>query len=704
MIASRTAGPQYWRGRHLPILPCQGVHGSGLDNGEICLRRPLVIAARQTPDHPSTDGIRTRFLMVASQTQTPRDLLYRGLFEHALVEVHMWQVVRDASGNIVTWKLVDANPNALQSWGKTLHEVVGLTTDEIFPGVGASDTFMPIVKQIMATGTPREWEIEFPVTNQILHMVSFPVGEFFVSTGFDVTAQRKQEQTLRHTLDSLTQATSAAGVGLWDWDLHTNHVMYSDEWKRQLGHEPHEIADNFDEWKRRVHPDDLEPTLKVIQELLQSPRPQYTTTFRMRHKDGSYRWILAQSTVFVRADGQAVRMLGSHIDVTERRRVEEQLLKSQKLESVGTLAAGIAHDFNNLLTAISGNVSLLKNAAPHAAPSAAERETLLTEVEEAARRAKSLTSQLLTFAKGGAPVPQVASIRDVIVDSASFVSRGSRSRCEFAVDADLKNVHADIDQISQVIENLVINASQAMPDGGTITVSASNIVMHRRNEWDLAPGDFVKVSVSDQGYGIDEQHLPRIFDPFYTTKSTGSGLGLSTAYSIIGRHGGQLTVESQLGCGSTFTFYLPASNAQASQREQGDVVSGSGRLLVMDDDPQLRRLMKRLLERLGYECDTTEDGNEAVAHYVQADRDGRPYAAVILDLTIPGKEGGRETLARLRDLNPDVIAVVASGYADDDLLSASDKYGFNGRLKKPMDLATLSSEVARVLQETVRTT
>ncbi len=636
--------------------------------------------------------------MIDQLIQTPRDLLYRGLFEHSLVEVHMWRVVRDASGEIVTWKLVDANPNALKVWGKTLDEVVGLTTDEIFPGVGASRTFMPIVRDIMTTGAPHEWEIDFPVTNQILRMVSFPVGEYFVSTGFDVTDQRRQEQALREALDSLEQASRAGGVGLWDWDLRTNQVHYSDEWKRQLGHEPHEIADNYDEWQSRVHADDLVDALKNTQEQIQSPGSQQSMSFRMRHKDGSYRWILAHSTVFTNAEGEPVRMLGSHIDVTERRRLEEQLLKSQKLESVGTLAAGIAHDFNNLLTAIMGNLSLLKFGAP----STAEGRSLLTEVEEAAGRARSLTSQLLTFAKGGAPVPQVASIQNVIVDSASFVSRGSRSRCEFVIDAQLKNVNADVDQISQVVENLVINAAQAMPHGGIITIRASNVVVHRQNEWDLAPGEYVKVSVTDCGSGIPQTQLARIFDPFFTTKATGSGLGLSTSYSIVARHGGRLTVESHVGTGSTFTFFLPASNADAPQREERAVVRGAGRLLVMDDDAQLRRLMKRLLEGLGYECDVAEDGDETLAHFRKAVSDRRPYAAVILDLTIPGKDGGRETLARLRNLDPTVVAVVASGYDDDNLLSGYNNQGFNGRLRKPMDIATLSAEIARVIRQSGR--
>jgi PAS domain S-box-containing protein len=627
-------------------------------------------------------------------TQVARDVLYRSLFEHALVEVHIWEVVRDAAGAIVTWRLVEANAAALRSWGQDLASIVGRTADEVFPGAEASRTFLPIVEAIMSSGEPKEWESEFAGTGQILHMVSIPVGEYFVSTGFDVTADRRRERELQHTLLSLTQATRAGGVGLWDWDLVRNEVNFTDEWKRQLGHEPDEISNAFDEWKSRVHPEDLASTLERVRANIDNPGRSHDVVFRMRHKDGSYRWILAQSSTILDDDGRPVRMLGSHIDITERRRLEERVGESQKLEAIGTLAAGIAHDFNNLLGAITGNLSLLRDASP----TDPDTPSLLNELDEATHRAQALTYQLLTFAKGGAPIREVTSIRELLMDSARFVTRGSRSRCEFSLPDDLPAVEVDVGQLSQVINNLTINAMQAMPDGGTIHIGASPVTLDVRNDWGLAAGPHVRISVRDEGMGIPPEHLPRIFDPFFTTKTAGSGLGLSSSYAIIARHGGRITVDTRLGQGTTFHVFLPASGATPRARAATPVVTGSGRVLVMDDDPSLRTLLRRVLERLGYACEVTADGDEATSRYTEALRAGQPFDAVILDLTIPGKAGGTEVLARLKAIDPSVVAIVTSGYADDDVLARYDAHGFRGRLRKPTDIASMSAELARVLR------
>ena len=516
----------------------------------------------------------------ALAAQTPRDLLYRSFFEHAPLEVHLWEVVRDAGGAIVTWRLIDANPTALASWGRRLDEVVGRTTDEIFPGADAVQTFLPVVEEIMTTGEPKEWETTFAGTGQVLRMVSIPVGDSFVSTGFDVTVDRHRAEELEEALRRLTQATQAGGVGLWDWDLTTNEVRYSVEWKRQLGHAPDEIADRFDEWRARVHPDDYEPTMARVRAAIDDPRQLYDVVFRMRHKDGSYRWILAQSSVVRDAAGHPQRMVGSHIDITERRRLEERVLEAQKLESIGTLAAGIAHDFNNLLGAITGNLSLLRTAPPDD-PS---RPALLDALDAAAERATALTNQLLTFAKGGAPVREVASIRYLLVDAATFVTRGSSALCSFAVAENLATVEADVGQLGQVIDNLVINASQSMPSGGTIRIGADNVRLEAGNSWALPAGAYVRIVVADEGTGIPRDALPRIFDPFFTTKSTGSGLGLSSSYAIVRRHGGRIDVASEEGRGSTFTVLLPASGAAPTRRAPTRAVHGTGRILVMDDD------------------------------------------------------------------------------------------------------------------------
>jgi PAS domain S-box-containing protein len=630
---------------------------------------------------------------VSDQAPGTRELLHRSLFEHALLEVHIWELVRDAAGNIVTWRLVDANAAALKSWGRELDDVVGLTTGEIFPNTDPVKAFLPIVSEIMATGQPKEWQLDFAGTDQVLHMISIPVGEYFVSTGFDVTADRRRERELRDALLSLTRATQAGGVGLWDWDLVTNTVRYSDEWKRQLGYEPHEIADSFEEWRVRVHPDDLDAAMATVRSRIERADQGSDMVFRMRHRDGSYRWILAQSSLILDDDGRPQRMLGSHVDITERRRLEERAMEAQKLESLGTLAAGIAHDFNNLLSAITGNVSLLR-ANP---PADADTAELLKELDEASRRATALTHQLLTFAKGGSPILNVTSVRELVIDSATFVTRGSHARCVFHVADDLSTVKADVGQLSQVINNLVINAMQAMPDGGDITITAGNLALTEPNPCGLPAGSYVRISVADEGAGIAPEVLPRIFDPFFTTKATGSGLGLSSSYSIVTRHGGSIAVRSTLGKGTVFDVCLPASGDTAPRRTESPIVTGAGRILVMDDEVAIQRLSQRMLARLGYECDTCGDGDEAVRLFGDAYRAGRPYDAVILDLTIPGRRGGAQVLPLLQAIDANTKAIVASGYAEDDILSSFEQHGFRGRLRKPVSLASLSGEVARVL-------
>ncbi len=627
------------------------------------------------------------------QTPFTRELLLRSLFKHALVEVHVWKVVRDDAGAIATWRLVDANAAALKSWGRNLADIIGKTTEQIFPAAEPVKTFLPIVEEIIRTGQPKEWEVNFPGTQQVLHMISIPDGDFFVSTGFDVTAERKHKRELEDTLRSLTQATKAGGVGLWDWDLDTNEVHYSDEYKRQLGYAPDEFANNFEAWRSRVHPDDLAPTLASVSERIAHPADSKNSVFRMRHRDGSYRWILAQSSIILGEDGRPRRMLGSHVDITERRRLEDKVLETQKLEALGTLAAGIAHDFNNLLTAITGNLSLLRTALP----TSAEVTSLLEELEGATSRAGSLTNQLLTFAKGSSPVRDVASVRELLVASATFVTRGSKVRCVFEVADDVKAVNADVGQISQVIDNLVINAMQAMPRGGTIRIGAANATLIETNPNGLPSGHYVRIVVADDGPGIPPEVLPRIFDPFFTTKASGSGLGLFSAYGIITRHGGCITVQSTVGRGTVFEIYLPATNAVPSARVALREIAGKGRILVLDDESTIRRVIRRALERLGYQCDDCGSSDEALQRFGDSVREGHAYDAVILDLTLPGDRGGAEVLALMRTLDPKVVAIVSSGYTDDDTLAHAANHGFSGRLRKPFDLVALSAEVARVL-------
>lgn len=401
-------------------------------------------------------------------------------------------------------------------------------------------------------------------------------------------------------------------------------------------------------------------------------------------------------------DGRFTGIVHTVRDITEQRKIEEELMRAQKLESIGVLAGGIAHDFNNFLTSIFGNISLAKME------SALEGKVLvrLEEAEKASMRAKDLTHQLLTFSKGGAPLKKTASIMDLITDSAAFALVGSNVRCDYDLPQHLWATAIDEGQISQVIHNLIINACQAMPEGGKIEIRARNVVVEKSSKLPLMPGRFIKVSVRDYGVGIRPQDIPKVFDPYFSTKSEGNGLGLATSYSVIKRHEGHMTVDSLWGHGTTFQFYLPAAQEQfpVEQAADDEVVlpgNGKGKTLVMDDEEAIRDLAGQMLRFLGYQVEFARDGDEAIQLYRQAREAGAPFDVVLIDLTIPGGMGGKETIKKLKEIDPQIKAVVSSGYYTDPVMSNYRESGFSGVIAKPYCMKELS-EVLGGLIPTVR--
>jgi PAS domain S-box-containing protein len=385
-------------------------------------------------------------------------------------------------------------------------------------------------------------------------------------------------------------------------------------------------------------------------------------------------------------------------EIEERKWVEEELIKAQKLESLGILAGGIAHDFNNMLTTILGNLSLAMLDVDRAAPVHRSLET----AETAALRAQNLTKQLLTFAKGGSPVKQTVAIGELVRESVAFALRGSRVKYDVSLQDGLWLVEADEDQLVQVMHNLVINADHAMPQGGTISVRCENCKLKDNEALSVAAGKYVRIVVRDTGMGIPKDHLLKIFDPYFTTKQKGSGLGLATVYSVIQKHGGRIFAESKLGDGATFTILLPASDAVAVSRKpvENAVPSGTGKILVMDDEADIRQTACDILERLGYSAIPAADGESVIKLYQEALLAGDPFKAVIMDLTIPGGIGGVETLEVLRELEPDVKAIVSSGYSNDPVMAEYRKYGFAGVVAKPYRVREFGEVVHRVINGT----
>ncbi|MDD2540808.1 MAG: PAS domain S-box protein [Desulfuromonadaceae bacterium] len=412
-------------------------------------------------------------------------------------------------------------------------------------------------------------------------------------------------------------------------------------------------------------------------------------------KDGTVRVIADSGAPICNAENAVVGTVLVFRDISEQQVLETNLQRAEKLESLGVLAGGIAHDFNNMLTGIIGNISI---AAMHANPGDLIHKRL-EEAEKAAFRARDLTQQLLTFAKGGAPVKKTASIVEILTDSAGFALRGANVRCCFNIASSLWPVEMDAGQISQVIHNLVLNADQAMPDGGAIFIDAENLEKSDSDNLPLPHGNYIHISIRDTGKGISSEHLLRIFDPYFTTKKTGSGLGLATSYSVIKNHSGCITIDSIPGKGSTFHIFLPASpetNSLESPITQL-VVDGTGHVLVMDDEEMIRDVAGIILGHLGYTASFAKNGEETITRYQTALANQRPFDAVIMDLTIPGGMGGKEAIKKLLEIDPHVKAFVSSGYSNDPIMSNYKAFGFKGVIVKPYIIEEISKSLYSVL-------
>ncbi len=387
-------------------------------------------------------------------------------------------------------------------------------------------------------------------------------------------------------------------------------------------------------------------------------------------------------------------------NISDRTQMKKERMQASKLESVGILAGGIAHDFNNILTGIIGNISFAKIDMDE--DSAVYKP--ICDAEKSAFRARLLTQQLLTFAQGGSPVRKTASVKELLEETAAFVMRGSKSVCIFDFEENLWPADIDVGQISQVIENLVINASQSMPTGGTICITAKNMIIDSgkdSTDKKLKNGRYLEICVKDGGIGISPDCLERIFDPYFTTKKEGNGLGLATSYSIITKHGGSISVESTLNRGTSFSLFIPASEKQLPKiiKVSEEPIKGEGNILVMDDEGVIRDLAEVLLEKLGYTVFCVADGSAALTAYQKAMRAKNPFDAVILDITVPGGMGGIEAVELLQAIDPDVKAIVSSGYTTRNIMSVPERLGFKGVLTKPYNIQQLSAVVHDVLSE-----
>ena len=382
---------------------------------------------------------------------------------------------------------------------------------------------------------------------------------------------------------------------------------------------------------------------------------------------------------------------------------EEQLVKLEKINSLSILAAGIAHDFNNILTIILGNIYIIKRYLNISTNKVYNKiYNKFSQIEKLTLQAQDLNQQLMNFSKDGVPIKKNIYIKNLIKKTANMVLSGSNNMCNFSIAQDLWPVEVDEGQIRQVINNLLINAEQAMPNGGTIEVSATNVYVEENNKNNIKQGKYVMIEIRDKGKGIPKENIDKIFEPYFTTKADGTGLGLAASYSIITKHNGYIYVESEESVGTSFYIYLRASEEEViiDRVKHEKVIQGTGKVLVMDDDKNIREINRLMLMELGYVVEMAKNGEEAIKAYKNSIMQNNTFDAVIIDLTIRGGMGGKETIVKLLELDTNVNAIVVSGYSSDSVMDNCRAYGFKDCIKKPYTLEQLANVLYKVVNKT----
>ncbi len=581
-------------------------------------------------------------------------------------------------------------------WNQAFRDITGYTDEEISSMPAPASYYGPedlkraaiFIEKVLEKGIGKiELELLCKDGRKVPTEYSVAVIEdgadspkYIISIGRDISGRKQAQKTLLDSEERLRKAQRIGKVGFIDWNLVTNKIEWSEETFKMYGFDPQNYKPTIEATVDLVPADERELVEQRLKMAIDN-KAIYDIEHRVVRSDGKVINVEVNAEVTRDENDKPVRMLGVVRDITERKQTEDARQKLDKMDSIGTLAGGIAHDFNNLLTAILNNLYLIKMFSK----SEGKIHDRIESAEKASMKAQSLTLQLLTFARGGAPIREVVDIKDVINESVSLSLRGSNVQYEPYCADDLWHVEVDEGQMNQVFNNIIINADQSMPDGGTIAVNCENVSLEAERDIPVEKGDYVKVSIMDQGTGMSEELLSKIFDPYFTTKEKGSGLGLTTAYSIVTRHGGHIEAESSVGNGATFHIYLPASKGKMPDKKlpKADLIRGEGKILIMDDDELVRDSLGQMVENLGYRSEYAIDGNEAVEVYRNAMASGQPFDVVIMDLTIPGGAGGKETIEKLKKVDPRVKAIVSSGYFHDPVLANYCDYGFKAVLHKP---------------------
>lgn len=577
-----------------------------------------------------------------------------------------------------------------------LADIVGKNDSDIFPQEVAA-LFRSQDQEVIMKNAPIEFEETIPLPDGIHSFITvkFPLhGKDGVISGVggfctDITEQKK----------AVEQVISASPAVIYRCGIEKGMLIptfVSNNIKDQFGYD---MADYFKDskwWFNNLHPKDKKRILPLMTEIIfESNKNNYAHEYRFRQKDGNYLWVRDEFNVFRDDNGKAESIVGSWMDISEKRKMEDEIHKAQKLESIGMLAAGIAHDFNNYLAVILNDLIYIGKLS-------SQDEKISSRVEDARStltKAKNITQQLLIFSKGGEPVRELTSISALLKEDVEFFLRGSNVKPNLTIEKELWNSEVDSVKISQALSNIIVNANHAMTDGGTLDIEAENIAISDNSTLPLQQGEYLKISITDHGCGISNDDLQNIFDPYFTTKEGGTGLGLTTTYSIVKKHGGHINVSSNIGQGTTFTIYLPACDKELVIKEETSGIAHKEdiKVLLMEDEERLLSVVSSILQDCGYKVVGAKDGNEALSLFKSAMNSKEPFDAVVLDLTIPGGIGGKETIASLMELDRRVKAIVVSGHSNDSVMSNYKDYGFLGMLPKPYDAEELDKKIREIL-------
>ncbi len=516
----------------------------------------------------------------------------------------------------------------------------------------------------------------------------------------DTTENRMYQIELENLNQKLNSIINNAPLYIYLTDLNDNIMLANNNFAELVGDEPPNLLGKHTaDICRPVEAEKYLEQNRIIKEELE------VVAFKdsIEDEDGNVRYYDTIKFPLFDADGNIYGICGISRDVTHLRLMEEEMLKAAKLESLGILAGGIAHDFNNILTSILGNLSLIEFKEDLSESSAEALERASTACETASK----LTKQLLTFSKGGSPVKKPLKLSGILRDAVSIaVNDSSTIKLIFEMDNNLPSVEADESQINQVFQNLALNSVHAMPDGGTITIKAESVSIDEYANPKLSEGKYLRISFTDTGKGMDEKTLTSIFDPYFTTKESGAGLGLAVVYSVIKKHYGIIEVESTEGKGTSFTIYLPTIEtktksivSKAAKKFRGEKQSARARILVMDDEEHIREMLKKMLNSLGYDSEVSKNGREFIEKYEEAMNNSSPFDLVILDLIIPGDWGGKETIKKLLKINPDAKSIAISGYSKDNILSEATNFGFTYSLAKPFTMKELHQLIKNAINQ-----